>query len=122
MKSLRLNKLLDVEIITTSNNLKTLKLISYPETNVQLVPLRVFSIKKNKTYEPKDAIDWKLFLGENYKKIEESLIPILATQLRILIKNTIGIDDVNIEEGQISVNPFRINNVCFKINCKNYNL
>lgn len=122
MKSLRLNKSLDLEVVNTTNGLKSLKLISYPETNSQLVPLRVFSVKKNKEFEPKDAIEWQLFLGETYSQIQESLIPILATQLRTLIKNTIGVDEVDIEEGQISVNPFRINHVCFKINCKNYTL
>lgn len=63
-----------------------------------------------------------IVLGETYSQIQESLLPILATQLRTLIKNTIGIDEVNIEDGKISVNPFRINQVCFKINCKNYTL
>lgn len=122
MKSLKLNKSLDLEVVNTNIGLKSLKLISYPETNSQLVPLRVFSVKKNKKFEPKDAIEWQLFLGETYSQIQESLLPILATQLRTLIKNTIGIDEVNIEDGKISVNPFRINQVCFKINCKNYTL
>lgn len=122
MKSLKLNESLDLEVISTDDNLLTFKLISYPETNSQLVPLRVFTIRKNKEYEPIDAIDWQLFLGENYSTINESLLPILATQLRILIKNTIGVDDVYINDGQISANPFRINNVCFKIDCKEYKL
>ena len=122
MKSLKLNESLDLEVISTDDNLLTFKLISYPETNSQLVPLRVFTIRKNKEYEPIDAIDWQLFLGENYSTINESLLPILATQLRILIKNTIGVDDVYINDGRISANPFRINNVCFKIDCKEYKL
>lgn len=61
MKSLKLNKSLDLEVVNTNIGLKSLKLISYPETNSQLVPLRVFSVKKNKKFEPKDAIEWQLF-------------------------------------------------------------
>ena len=61
MKSLRLNKSLDLEVVNTNIGLKSLKLISYPETNSQLVPLRVFSVKKIKNLNLKMQLNGNCF-------------------------------------------------------------
>lgn len=123
MISLLLDESYDVIPTLTTSGLITLETSKFPKTNSQLVPLRIFTKKQNREYEPENAIDWELFFGEQYNTIDSNLLNLFASQLELLISRTIGVTSVDLSNAKVSNLPdFVFTDVCFTIDCNNYTL
>lgn len=123
MISLLLDESYDVIPTLTTSGLITLETSKFPKTNSQLVPLRIFTKKQNREYEPENAIDWELFFGEQYNSIDSNLLNLFASQLELLISRTIGVTSVDLSNAKVSNLPdFIFTDVCFTIDCNTYTL
>lgn len=121
MISWKLNNSWDVIPITLTDGLISLEVSKYPDTNAQLVPLRLFSSKRNREYEPSSAIDWDLYLGESNNTIRRELLPFLPVQLENLIGETTGVTSVDLSKTTYNTSPsLSFNDLCFTIDCKEY--
>ena len=113
----------DVQPEINSEGLYTLQKAYFPLTNRQLVPLRLFSNKKNyRVYQPEDAINWDVFLGVD-NSINNELLGLLPTFIRSIVINTEGVTSVDLSNAKINISPgLTFENICYTVGCDEYTL
>lgn len=116
----------DISFVTNGNGLLDIELSYFPVTNSQLVPLRLFTPRKGRPFEPVDAIDWEFFFGSQLNQINESNLNLLATQMRAIVGSTIGVTDVDLTQTTIDIDPISrtptFKEFCWTIDCNEYTL